>query len=101
MNAKLEFIKEVTNNPRVLCVYIEKEIDFNDSTKFLLKVGYSDDEYNRFLDSLNFEYDNGFGGQELYGKIWYVDGSWSERKEYDGSEWWETKFTPKIPNELK
>ena len=46
------------------------------------------------LPELDFNYDNGYGGQELYGYIWYTDGTWSERGEYDGSEWWEYKKTP-------
>jgi len=50
------------------------------------------------LPQLDIEYDNGYGGQELFGNIWYEDGSWSEREEYDGSEWWEHKVCPNIPN---
>lgn len=50
------------------------------------------------LPLLDFEYDNGYGGQELFGNIWYTDGTWSERGEYDGSEWWEYKACPPIPD---
>ena len=46
------------------------------------------------LPQLDFEYDDGYGGQELFGYIWYEDGTWSERGEYDGSEWWERKERP-------
>lgn len=49
------------------------------------------------LPHLDFNYDCGYGGQELFGNIWYEDGSWSERGEYDGSEWWEHKVCPPIP----
>ena len=52
------------------------------------------------LPLLDFEYDNGYGGQELFGNIWYKDGTWSERGEYDGSEWWEHKVCPAIPKEV-
>lgn len=45
----------------------------------------------------NVVYDSGFGIQELFGTIWYTDGTWSERGEYDGSEWWEHRERPKIP----
>lgn len=51
------------------------------------------------LPLLNFEYDEGYGGQNLFGNIWYVDGTWSERGEYDGSEWWDYKCCPVIPKE--
>lgn len=46
---------------------------------------------------LNVKYDNGYGGQELFGTIWYADGTWSSREEYDGSEWWRHNKCPKLP----
>ena len=46
---------------------------------------------------LNFCYDDGFGGQEITGYIWYEDGTWSDRGEYDGSEWWQHQVRPEIP----
>jgi hypothetical protein len=54
-----------------------------------------------FLSNLEFEYDNGYGGQFLYGIIWYKDGTWSDRGEYDGSEWYEYHIVPEIPPNLK
>ena len=50
---------------------------------------------DQVLPQLDFEYDGGFGGQFLFGYIWYTDGTWSERGEYDGSEWWKHKERPK------
>ena len=44
------------------------------------------------------DYDNGYGGAEInqslqiVGKDW-----WLERHEYDGSEWWEYKTLPVLP----
>lgn len=49
------------------------------------------------LPNLDFNYDNGYGGQMLYGNIWYTDGTWSTRREYDGSEWWEYCKCPTCP----
>ena len=49
---------------------------------------------DQVLPQLDFKYDTGFGGQILHGFIWYADGTWSERGEYDGSEWWEYKKRP-------
>jgi len=46
------------------------------------------------LALLDREYDDGFGGQELDGTIVFKDGTWLERGEYDGSEWWEYKCKP-------
>lgn len=42
-------------------------------------------------------YDNGFGGSQVALDLVMVfkDGSWLERGEYDGSEWWQLKKVPK------
>ena len=53
------------------------------------------------LPQLDFCYDNGYGGQELYGTIWYTDGTWSARDEYDGSEWWAYRECPELPEGAK
>ncbi len=67
-----------------------------------LKEGYSKEEYEEFLNRLDFEYDNGYGGQELYGTIWLMkEHTWLSRGEYDGSEWWEYNECPKVPYELR
>lgn len=55
------------------------------------------DDWLSFLKAIDFEYDDGYGRQELFGTIWYTDGTWSERGEYDGSEWWEHRSRPEIP----
>lgn len=50
------------------------------------------------LPKLDFDYNNDYGSQELYGTIWFSDGTWSERYEYDGSEWWEYRLgCPDLP----
>ena len=67
-----------------------------------LKEGYTPAEYEEFLDRLDFEYDSGYGGQELFGTVWLIEeGAWLERGEYDGSEWWEYRKCPQIPGDLK
>ena len=50
------------------------------------------------IEKLNFDYYEGFGGQKIFGNIWYEDGTWSDRGEYDGSEWWQYQTCPEIPN---
>lgn len=49
-----------------------------------------------FLEDCDFDYDNGYGGQEINCllAIVFKDGTWLERSEYDGSEWWDYKRTP-------
>lgn len=45
------------------------------------------------------EYDTDFGWVEISPELVVVmrDGSWFERAEYDGSEWWEHKYFPVRP----
>ena len=48
------------------------------------------------------EYYSGFGTAKVAEDLAIVaDVSWLERHEYDGSEWWEYKETPKQINEVK
>ena len=51
---------------------------------------------SRVLVEMNKTYDDGFGRQYLHGCIWFDDFSWSERQEYDGSEWWVHKSIPPL-----
>lgn len=46
-------------------------------------------------------YDDGYGCQYLFGLVWMRDGTWFERDEYDGAEWWAHRKTPPVPNYLK
>lgn len=66
----------------------------------ILKVGHNEEDYAKFLNDLDFEYDDGYGGQELFGTVWFKDNTWAERGEYDGSEWWEIHSLPDIPSKL-
>ena len=89
MNAKEEIIEEI-GDKEVLHI----KVAFNNI--------YSNKNTRHFeggldvIEQLNFEYDSGYGLQELFGFIWYKDGTWSERAEYDGSEWWEYKKRPSL-----
>lgn len=102
-NCKDEFL-EHTKNRRVKCALISQgEWLFDEDEKpksHTLRIGYSDSDYKIFLAELNFTYDSGYGEQDVFGNIWYEDGTWSERGEYDGSEWWEHKTAPEIPSTL-
>ena len=104
-NMKEEFLEEVKGK-EVLCVDLKYGCDWVDPDDderpvvIQLVAAYSQEEYDKFLEKINFEYDNGFGLQLLSGIIWYKDGTWSERGEYDGSEWWEYKSRPKFPRYL-
>jgi len=63
-----------------------------------LKLGYSKEELEAFLESINFNYDNCWGGKELFGTMWFNErDTYAVRGEYDGSEWWEFREIPEIP----
>lgn len=100
MYARSEFLKAVGTKD-VKCAIIVDMSEYDNHKFIILKVGYSADDYEDFLNKLNFDYDCGYGAQYLDGTIWYTDSTWSERFEYDGSEWWEYKQTPQIPKECE
>jgi len=54
--------------------------------------------WEEFEELANFDYDEGFGGQEVADDllIGMRDGSFFCRQEYDGSEWWEYWAVPKV-----
>lgn len=91
MNAKKELLIHICGRG-LKCAAIQchgKTIDF--------PVG---GDFEAFLTELDFEYDDEFGGQVLFGTLWYNDGAYSDRQEYDGSEWWEYFTAPDIPERL-
>jgi len=91
MNASKELIEHIGDRD-VKYVYITVGDEWDESRRTIEGV------LPEVLSLLDFEYDDGYGGQELSGNVWYTDGTWSERGEYDGSEWWEHKVCPDIPN---
>ena len=100
MNAKNEFIKHISNR-NIKCASIQYQKDsFAETILIALKKDYTLQDLTNFLTKLDFEYDDGYGGQRLFGTIWYTDGTWSERGEYDGKEWWEYKSCPEISQDL-
>ena len=109
-NAKQELLGALEKVKGVIkCATIKRDRGYWDddgiytsSPAILLKEGYTPAEYEEFLEKLNFEYDNGYGGQILHGIVWLMeDNTWIERGEYDGSEWWVYRECPSIPGDLK
>jgi hypothetical protein len=101
-NAKQEFLKHISNKPKVKCVKLIGGNNYNENEVFYeLGCGYNVDEWVNFLNKIDFNYNSGYGGQELFGLIWYEDGTWTNRGEYDGSEWYEYNKCPEVPDELR
>ena len=78
------------------------------------RIGSYDGEYEctwvEFCSLADFHYNSGYGGTEVATDliIMFTDGTWMERKEYDGSEWWSYVTPPNLrnsifhfPNEIK
>ena len=109
-NAKQEFLSHIGQSGiqiqrQVLCAIIQNgdygDDDENLQRTFILTTGYTKEDWGDFLNKLDFMYNSGYGGQELFGTIWYTDGTWSERGEYDGSEWWNYQSCPEIPENVR
>ena len=88
----------------------ESDYDFSEEPELVpqaadivaeLRVGFSEEEEEAFFDTLNVRYDSGYGGQVLFGTLWFTDGTWADRGEYDGSEWWSLKEITVIPKHLR
>lgn len=91
-NAKEELLEHIAGRP-VKWIHIRRGNEWYEDAETIS--GTLED----CLPRLGFSYDAGYGGQEVFGHIWYQDGTWSERGEYDGSEWWEHKVCPPIPQQ--
>ena len=104
INAKDEFLYAVKNINRPLLaasIVYGNEWDENGLQKYELKCNYTVKDWHKFLDSINFKYDNGYGGALLGGSRIYFSDFIVLRGEYDGSEWWEIKNENSlIPSEL-
>jgi hypothetical protein len=97
--AKEEFLDAVKHRAQVKCAYIEANNPLTapfDDIVAALKLNYTEEDFTKFLDKLNFFYDASYGTQEVFGTIWLVDGTWFSRGEYDGSEWWQYHVRPEI-----
>jgi len=105
-NAKNEFINHTSGRCKVLCATIEINL-YDDETSISMCIeanlgrGWNQEEMVDFLSKIDHEYDSGYGTQHVFGTIWYEDGTWSERGEYDGSEWWAYCQVPPIPENLR
>ena len=114
INAREELLRHIEALDKVRCAEIiykpmRKDdqwnvvsyLNYDDRQRHIrLKLNYSQDDWEQFLVDLDFFYYAGYGCFSLDGMIWYEDGNWSERGEYDGSEGWEYCACPPIPVEL-
>ena len=109
-NAKQEFLTLLVPGIDVKCAkivldredsWLDDEVDYERHHIALLPLDYTEEEYQQFLSDLDFNYDSGYGCQEVFGTIWCNNNTWFSRAEYDGSEWWRLNAYPEIPDYLK
>lgn len=108
VNAKDELLSFLDNisflNNRELkcfvihCASVDKDED-DDIVVVDLPVSHTEDDLEKALDALDVDYQTG-SLPRITGTIWFKDGSWATRREYDGSEWWHLNVLPKIPGFL-
>ena len=104
MNAKTEFLSLVNRIgiEKLKCAEVRYNPIWDDVVPVIaLKENFSTEDLNKFLSELDFGYDDGYGGQNLFGTIWFTDGTWADRGEYDGSEWWDYHCCPDISEYCK
>jgi len=105
-NAKLELERHLASVDKEIVaieiyleeyLYLTQEETENGSWGKIRTVGTS---FSDVADWLDFHYDAGYGIQQIFGNVWYSDGSFCERREYDGAEWWMHNECPKIPEDI-
>ena len=101
-NAKKELEEFLKRKVKVKCAKITVDCQYDNRNicpEYILKLNYSEQEFNDFLKSLDFEYSANYGGQKLSGTVWFEDGTWGTHQGCYGSEWWEHNILPDIPTE--
>lgn len=102
INAAAELREHIDDhNIKILCAVIIFSGKSPDEG-FRLRRGYNPVEERRFFKELDWVYEN--HRESLFGRIWYTNGSWSERMVYgdagDETECWEHYERPGIPPDL-
>lgn len=98
-NAKDEFLQHIHSIVKINVTIKCAKIGVG-GVNAVLPCYWNNDEFKEFTDKINVVYNGGYGSQELFGTIWYSDGTYSSRGEYDGSEWWEYHKSPDIPLDM-
>lgn len=99
-NIKQELLEHVEGMYSVKAVQlkIERYTEYLKIVRVIhLPEGYDEEQLQSFLRNIDTTYDNGYGNQMLYGFIWWKDGTWSSRYEYDGAEEWVHHEIPHYP----
>ena len=89
-NAKKELIFDLGDIPFSDIVAVNITYKGNSITLHPLVNGnHNAEDLSEMFNKLDFNYDSGFGIQNIDGTIWLTKNRWMTRSEYDGSEEWE------------
>lgn len=97
INAKEELLKALQRSGKSIEDIEFAGVYYNCSNYDIGEIGGAGcvtEDTDFLLDFLNFSYDADFGMQYIDGYILFSDGSWLERREYDGAEWWKFMTLP-------
>jgi hypothetical protein len=102
MNAKQEFIDHIEGHT-IKCAFINKDVQrisrISEVFSFNLKEGYTPEEYEEFLNSLDFAYTPCMPPISIYGIVWYEEEGIYSLNEGIGAEGW-SKYNFQIPRFL-
>ena len=90
-------LRNLLNETIVKCKEVGKGINDIDRVQWVENLQNIKCDWKTFADAArHIEYDSGFGAQKIEPSLAVVfkDGTWLERAEYDGAEWWEYKMCP-------
>ncbi len=71
--------------------------NLGDIQQILLPVNYNLNEFQTFLEKLDFENTDPWGSQAMFGTVWLTNGRWLERTDYYDGDWWQLKEYPTFP----
>lgn len=100
INIKRQLLSHVEDmyNVKAVQLKLERHTTHLKSVQlFHLPEGYHEGQLESFLRDIDTSYDNEYGNQMLYGFIWWKDGSWSSRYNYEGKEKWVHNVVPSYP----
>ena len=92
-----EELREAVGRREVLAAMIQVIHHGSGERATVLFPDHTEQEAGEFWHFLDFDYDSGYGTQHVFGVVWLDDGTWLERREYDGSERWVRRDCPPLP----
>lgn len=93
---------DLTNLWKETVAFLKENGKGIDDIVFIYGNGYEIDVDDFVRIAKACDYDAGFGGQRIPGDLSIVgDDWWMERREYDGSEWWEFLKKPERPSQKR